>query len=102
VKVTRDSPSSRTAEKLQAASARHAPGKSSGPKGNEHSDSEQILFAIEGEMLAEVREENALLRRGDCVIVRRGMAHKFTSHAGSDAVTFNVYEPPAYDAEKGR
>jgi mannose-6-phosphate isomerase-like protein (cupin superfamily) len=90
-----------TAEKSQVASMRLSPGKSSGPKGNEHPHSEQILFVVEGEILAEIGDERALLRRGDCIIVQRGIAHKFSNLAASAAVTLNVYSPPAYPAEDG-
>jgi len=91
-----------TSEKSQIASKRLAPGKSSGPKGNEHPDSEQVLFVIEGEILAEIGDESAPLRCGDSVIVPRGIAHGFSNHAASPAVTLNVYSPPAYDADEGR
>ena len=91
-----------TAEKSQIAIMRLSPGKSSGPKGNEHPKSEQILYVVNGEILAEVGEESALLRSGDCIIVPRGIAHKFSNLSASPAVTFNVYAPPAYDADEER
>jgi mannose-6-phosphate isomerase-like protein (cupin superfamily) len=91
-----------TAEKSQIATMRLASGKSSGPKGNEHPNSEQVLFVVEGEILAEIGDERALLRRGDCVIVPRKIAHKFSNLSASPAVTFNVYAPPAYDADEGQ
>lgn len=74
-----------------------APGKSSGPKGNEHPKSEQTLFVVEGEILAEIGNEEQMLRKGDAVIVPAGISHRFTNHSESPAVTFNVYAPPAYD-----
>lgn len=73
-----------------------APGKASGPKGNEHPDSEQVLLVLEGEVFAEIGQEKATLRQGDIVIVPRGTAHRFVNHGGPKAVTFNVYSPPAY------
>jgi mannose-6-phosphate isomerase-like protein (cupin superfamily) len=91
-----------TAERSQIATMRLAPEKSSGPKGNEHPNSEQILYVVNGEILAEVGEESALLRSGDGIIVPRGIAHKFSNLSASPAVTFNVYAPPAYDADEGR
>ena len=86
-----------TAKKSQFATMTLAPGKSSGPKGNEHPKSEQVLLVLEGEVLAEIEDEKATLRKGDAVIVPAGAAHKFTNHGGSPAATFNVYSPPAYD-----
>jgi mannose-6-phosphate isomerase-like protein (cupin superfamily) len=79
-----------------------APGKSSGPKGNEHPKSEQVLFVVEGEILAEIGEEQTMLRKGDAVIVPAGVAHRFVNHSGSSALTFNVYSPPAYGEDEGR
>ena len=55
---------------------------------------------LEGELLAEVGEEKRTLRRGDVVIVPAGVAHRFVNYADSRAVTFNVYGPPAYDADE--
>jgi mannose-6-phosphate isomerase-like protein (cupin superfamily) len=85
-----------TSRKSQIATMTLAPGKSSGPKGNEHPKSEQVLFVVEGEILAELGEEKSMLRKGDAIIVPTGVAHRFTNHGGSAAVTFNVYAPPAY------
>ena len=88
-----------TSAKTQTATMILAPGKSSGPQGNEHPKSEQVLLVIEGEILAEIGEEKTTLRKGDSIIVPGGVAHRFTNHGGSRAVTFNVYSPPAYPAE---
>jgi len=86
-----------TSRKSQIATMTLAPGKSSGPKGNEHPKSEQVLLVVEGEILAEVGDEKQTLRKGDAVIVPAGAPHRFTNPFGSPAVTFNVYAPPAYD-----
>lgn len=86
-------------KKSQTAMMTLAPGKSSGPKGNEHPKSEQVLLVLEGEVLAEIGKEKITLRKGDVVIVPRRVAHRFVNKAASPAVTFNVYAPPAYDAD---
>ena len=86
-----------TISKTQTATMTLSPGKSSGPKGNEHPKSDQVLLVLEGELLAEIDSEKATLRRGDVVIVPAGAAHKFTNHSESKVITFNVYAPPAYD-----
>lgn len=88
-----------TISKTQTATMTLAPGKSSGPKGNEHPQSDQVLLVLEGELLAEIGQERTTLRRGDGVIVPAGAAHRFTNHGESKAVTFNVYSPPAYDED---
>jgi mannose-6-phosphate isomerase-like protein (cupin superfamily) len=77
-----------------------APGKSSGPKINEHPKSEQVLLVLEGELLAEIGKEKMTLRKGDVVIVPKKTPHRFTNKAASPAKTFNVYVPPAYDADE--
>jgi mannose-6-phosphate isomerase-like protein (cupin superfamily) len=89
-----------TSRKSQIATMTLAPGKSSGPKGNEHPKSEQTLYVVEGEILAEIGEEKTTLRKGDAVIVPAGASHRFTNHSESSAVTFNVYCPPAYDPDE--
>jgi mannose-6-phosphate isomerase-like protein (cupin superfamily) len=88
-----------TSAKSQVATMTHAPGKSSGPKGNEHPKSEQVLFVVEGEVLAEVGDEKKTLRKGDTVIVPAGAAHRFVNHSESTVITLNIYAPPAYDEE---
>lgn len=85
-----------TAKKTQAAVMTLAPGKSSGPKGNEHPSSEQVILVMEGEILAEIGDDKRTLRKGDFAIVPVGVPHRFTNHAESSATTFNVYGPPAY------
>jgi len=90
-----------TSKKSQVATMTLAPGKASGPKGNEHPKSEQVLFVVEGEVLAEIGQEKQTLRRGDVVIVPAGADHRFVNHSGSTAMTLNVYAPPAYDSDEG-
>lgn len=89
-----------TLPKSQTAMMTLAPGKSSGPKGNEHPKSEQTLLVLEGEILADIGSEKRTLRQGDFVIVPLGAEHRFVNHGGSPAITFNVYAPPAYDPDK--
>jgi len=85
-----------TASKSQVAMMKLSPGKASGPRGNEHPKSEQILLVLEGEIFAEIGEEKATLRKGDIVIVPTDTDHRFMNLSESDALTFNVYAPPAY------
>ena len=85
-----------TASKSQVAVMKLAPGKASGPRGNEHPRSEQILLIVEGEIFAEIGDEKTTLRKGDIVIVPTDTGHRFTNLSKSDALTFNVYAPPAY------
>lgn len=73
-----------------------SPGEASGPKANEHAGSEQVLYLVEGELDAEVGERRWTMKAGDSAIVERGADHRFTNSGQRDAVTFNVYVPPAY------
>lgn len=71
-------------------------GEESGPKKNEHATSEQVLYVIEGEVVAETGERTFTMRAGDATIVRRGVRHRFSNRTSRPALTFNVYAPPAY------
>jgi len=73
-----------------------APGESSGPKENEHARSEQVLYLVEGELHAELGDRTFTMKAGDSVIVRKDVPHRFVNRGRSEAVTFNVYTPPAY------
>jgi mannose-6-phosphate isomerase-like protein (cupin superfamily) len=89
-----------TSGKSQTAVMVLEPGKASGPFGNEHPGSEQVVLVAEGEILAEVGEEKATLRKGDVIIIPRKIAHRLVNHGGSKAVVFSVYAPPGYDADE--
>ena len=85
-----------TAELSQTAIMTLEPGEASGPKENEHAQSEQTLYLTEGELHAEIGDRSFTMRAGDSAIVARNQAHKFTNRSQKRAVTFNVYAPPAY------
>jgi len=85
-----------TSDVCQTAVMTLTPGQASGEKGNEHPQSEQVLLVLEGEVVAEVGDTRSVLGRGDVVIVPRHVAHRFTNETQSQAITFNVYSPPAY------
>ena len=85
-----------TGARSQTAVMMLQPGAWSGEKGNEHPQSDQVLLVMEGEVVAEIGDERAILRRGDVVIVAAGAPHRFGNEGAKKAVTFNVYSPPAY------
>ncbi|MBV9271493.1 MAG: cupin domain-containing protein [Candidatus Eremiobacteraeota bacterium] len=85
-----------TSALTQSAVMRIAPGDSSGPKANEHAESEQVLYIVEGELYAEIGDRSFTMRPGDSVLVSRKVPHKFTNRGLKTALTFNVYSPPAY------
>jgi mannose-6-phosphate isomerase-like protein (cupin superfamily) len=85
-----------TSTRSQVAMMTLKPGEASGPKGNDHPKSEQVVYVIEGELVAEIRGETRTLKAGDCVTVPLRASHRFVNRGNRPAVTFNVYAPPAY------
>ena len=73
-----------------------APGEASGPKDNDHPDSEQVVLLLEGQLVAEIGDERANMVAGDVLIVPTKVSHRLTNDGSVPAVTFNVYGPPAY------
>lgn len=89
-----------TSTKTQVAMMTLKPGESSGPKGNDHPKSEQVVYVVEGELVAEIRGETRTLKAGDCVTVPRRASHRFVNRGKRPVVTFNLYVPPAYDDDE--
>lgn len=85
-----------TAESSQTAWMTLAPGEASGPRSNEHAESEQVLYLAEGALEAQIGERRFTMRAGDSVIVPKRADHRFENRGSAPAVTFNVYSPPAY------
>lgn len=85
-----------TAKRTQVAMMTLGPGEASGPKENEHPESEQVVLLMEGRLTAEIGDERATLEAGDVVIIPTKVAHRLTNEGSVPAVTFNVYGPPAY------
>jgi len=81
---------------VQTATMRLRRGEESGPFGNDHSRSAQVLFVVSGAVRAEIGEKIFRMETGDSVVVEKGLAHRFVGDSDEDAVTFNVYAPPAY------
>jgi mannose-6-phosphate isomerase-like protein (cupin superfamily) len=85
-----------TTDRSQTAVMNLAPGDSSGDDPESHPGSDQILLVVEGEVMAEIAEEKAKLRKGDVGIVPAGTPHRFANDSEKSASTFSVYAPPAY------
>lgn len=85
-----------TSEAVQTATMRLKPGAASGPMGNEHAQSEQVLYVVEGEVTAEIGDRKFVMRPGESVIVPRNVPHRFRNESTETALTYNVYSPPAY------
>lgn len=82
---------------VQTAVMRLDPRQESGAIGNEHAQSLQVLYVVKGKLRAEIGDGRFVMRAGDSTIVPRGMAHRFVNESFEEqALTFNVYMPPAY------
>jgi mannose-6-phosphate isomerase-like protein (cupin superfamily) len=71
-------------------------GEESGPLGNQHPQSEQVLYVVQGLVEAEIDGKHFTMAPGDSVIVPNGAPHRFVNRTMDRAVTFNVYAPKAY------
>lgn len=89
-----------TSTKTQTAMMTLRPGEESGPMGNDHPKSEQVVFVIEGQVVAEIAGSTATLKAGDSVTVPLRARHRFVNRSRRPVVTFNVYAPPAYDEDE--
>jgi len=85
-----------TRDGAQTATMRLALGEESGPFGNEHPQSSQVIAVFKGEVDAQIGELTFRMRAGDCAIVAKGEPHRFVGASKEPAMTFNVYAPPAY------
>ncbi|HEX3672369.1 MAG TPA: cupin domain-containing protein [Candidatus Cybelea sp.] len=81
---------------LQTAVMVLLPGEESGPLGNEHPKSEQVLFVHEGSVEAQIGDKIFEMSAGDSAIVPKDATHRFINRSQTRAVTFNVYAPKAY------
>lgn len=83
-------------ERSQTAVMNLSPGQSSGEEPEAHPGSDQVLLVLEGDVLAEVAEDKAVMRQGDVVIIPAGIHHRFSNESKTTVRTFSVYAPPAY------
>jgi mannose-6-phosphate isomerase-like protein (cupin superfamily) len=89
-----------TAARTQTAMMTLRPGEESGPMGNDHPKSEQVLYVVRGEVVAQIGPATRTLKAGDAVIVPLRARHRFVNKSKRPVVTFNVYAPPAYDEDE--
>jgi mannose-6-phosphate isomerase-like protein (cupin superfamily) len=85
-----------TKDGMQTAVMRLERGEESGPLGNEHAQSAQVIVVVRGEIEGQIGEERVRLRAGDSALVPKGVPHRFVGASDERAVTINVYTPPAY------
>jgi mannose-6-phosphate isomerase-like protein (cupin superfamily) len=89
-----------TGRKSQTAMMVLKPGEESGPIGNDHPSSEQVLYVASGQVVAQIGTQRRTLKAGDSLIVPLRARHRFVNKSKQTVVTFNVYAPPAYDDDE--
>ena len=89
-----------TTDRTQLAMMTLPPG---GTTSNEEglTESDQVLYVVEGRIELTVGDEKRELRAGEVAIVPAATAHKIRVMGRRSATMFNVYGPPAYPAESG-
>ena len=88
-----------TTDRTQTAMMTLEPGAATGDKAEAHDKSDQVLLMLEGELIGEVGDERPRLKQGDVIVIEAGTKHRFANASTKNAVTFNVYSPPAYPPE---
>jgi mannose-6-phosphate isomerase-like protein (cupin superfamily) len=84
----------------QAATMTLRPGEvSDEASANEHGWAEQWLYVVSGTGTARIGKRSVALRAGSLLVIGRREPHQIRAGARSRLVTFNVYVPPAYDAD---
>ena len=66
---------------------------------NEHPRCEQWLFVVAGSGKAAIGRRTIRLQRNTLLLIEKTERHKITNTGRRRLVTFNIYVPPAYDAD---
>jgi mannose-6-phosphate isomerase-like protein (cupin superfamily) len=69
---------------------------------NRHPHSDQTVVVLEGEIVAEVGKEHAILKKGQSLIIPAGVDHRLRNDAQETAFAFTIYAPPAYETDDSR
>lgn len=85
-----------TTPRVQTATLLLRHDEASGPVAEAHAVSDQVILILQGEVAAEVGNENRSLATGDSIIVPAGTKHRFHNNSREAALVFTVYAPPAY------
>lgn len=88
-----------TTELTQTAMMTLEPGAATGEKAEAHDKSDQVLLMLDGELIGKVGDERPRLSKGDVIVIKAGTKHRFANASSTNAITFNVYSPPAYPAD---
>ncbi len=88
----------KTTDRTQLAMMTLPPG---GTTSNEegHTDSDQVIYMVEGRIELTVGDEKRELRAGEVAVIPAATTHKLRVMGRRSATMLNVYGPPAYPAE---
>jgi mannose-6-phosphate isomerase-like protein (cupin superfamily) len=84
----------------QAATMVLKPGDKEGGSENDHRESDQWLFVVEGEGVAIVNRRKYPLRVGVLMVIERGDLHEIRATGSTPLRTLNLYVPPAYQDDE--
>jgi mannose-6-phosphate isomerase-like protein (cupin superfamily) len=82
--------------KCQIASMVLQPGETSGEFGNEHAGSDQVMYVVEGEAVAQVQDGEVSLQEDDVILIEAGEQHQIRCSGSGVLRTLNIYTPPGY------
>ena len=85
-----------TTERSQVAIMNLAPGEASSAGMSVHPGQDQLLYLLEGELVAEIDGELGRVSAGELAIVPAGAPHRFVNRGTVPARSLNIYSPPAY------
>jgi mannose-6-phosphate isomerase-like protein (cupin superfamily) len=90
----------RTTDRTQLAMMTLPPG---GTTSNEEglTDSDQVIYVVEGRIDLTVGDERRELRAGEVAVIPAATPHRLRVLGRRSATLLNVYGPPAYPAESG-
>ncbi|MFB6182074.1 MAG: cupin domain-containing protein [Candidatus Magasanikbacteria bacterium] len=83
-------------ERSQVAEMVLSPGQSTGGPNNQHPDSDQWLYVMEGEGEAVIDGEAVKFSKEDLLLIEAGENHEIRNTGEVDLETFNIYAPKAY------
>lgn len=66
---------------------------------NTHPQCDQVVLLLEGELVAEVGAEKAMLHKGESLVIAAGVQHRLSNQSGGPAFAFTCYAPPAYKTD---
>lgn len=89
-----------TTDRTQLAMMTLPPG---GTTSNEEglTDSDQVVYVVEGRIELSVGDEKRELRAGEVAVIPAATTHRIRVMGRRSATMLNVYGPPAYPAESG-